>query len=108
MAQNIKDDPGLQERLKKGAAYFKEDISFLGKQLSITKIQTNNKQARERLTNVIQNILFEYRLKTELLNYVAENGIKTNEYLKYKATISLKLENDETLKAKHFVKKKTK
>ena len=36
------------------------------------------------------------------------NGIKTNEYLKYKATISLKLENDETLKAKHFVKKKTK
>lgn len=106
--QNIKDDSGLQDRLKKGAAYFKEDISFLGKQLSITKIQTNNKQARERLTNVIQNILFEYRLKTELLNYVAENGIKTNEYLKYKATISLKLENDETLKAKHFVKKKTK
>ena len=106
--QNIKDDSGLQDRLKKGAAYFKEDISFLGKQLSITKIQTNNKQARERLTNVIQNILFEYRLKTELLNYVAENGIKTNEYLKYKATISLKLENDESLKAKHFVKKKTK
>lgn len=101
---NLNDDAELQDRLKKGAAYFKEEIAFLEKQLTITKIQTNNKQAKERLTNVIQSIVFEYKLKKELLNYVSKNGIKIKDYLKHKATTSLKLESNDALKGKHFVK----
>ena len=101
---NLNDDAELQDRLKKGAAYFKEEIAFIEKQLTITKIQTNNKQAKERLSNVIQSIVFEYKLKKELLNYVSKNGIKIKDYLKHKATTSLKLESNDALKGKHFVK----
>ena len=103
---DFKDNELLQERLKKGATYFGEELKFISKQLGITKIITNNKQVKERLNNILQTLNNEYKLKMSLLCYVADEGIKIKEYLQYKAKSMLKIENGENVKQKQYDKKK--
>ena len=98
----------LQERLKKGAKYFKDELGFINKQLGITKLITNNKQVKERLNNILQTLNSEYRLKMLLLDFVADNGIDIQEYLQFKAKTMLKIDNGEITNPKKYNKKNIK
>lgn len=83
------DNALLQERLRKGADYFSQEIVFIGSLLVKTSLPTENKQARERINNLLQAMQETYKQKTNLLLYVAKEGFVVQDYLKKKAKIML-------------------
>lgn len=83
------DNALLQERLRKGADYFSQEIVFVGSLLVKTSLPTENKQARERINNLLQAMQETYKQKTNLLLYVAKEGFVVQDYLKKKAKIML-------------------
>lgn len=83
------DNALLQERLRKGAEYFSQEIVFVGSLLVKTSLPTENKQARERINNLLQAMQETYKQKTKLLLYVAKEGFVVQDYLKKKAKIML-------------------
>ena len=85
-------DNQLQERLRKGAAYFKKEIVFVWDLLKKTNIKTNNKQIRERLDNMLQGMKDEYKMKTLLFSFVEGNGLVLKDYLNEKAKMMLSLD----------------
>lgn len=106
-SKDYRNDTLLQERLKKGAAYFKEEIRFIWNLLLKTNIKTNNKQIRERLDNIIQSTKEEYKQKALLFSFVENNGVSIKEYLEQKAKILLSVDdNSDTSKPKRNSKKK--
>ena len=108
IGDGFKGNDLLQERLKKGAKYFKDELGFINNQLAITKLVTNNKQVKERLNNILQTLNSEYRLKMLLLDYVADNGINIQEYLQFKAKSILKIDNGENTNSRKYSKKNIK
>lgn len=82
----------LQERLMKGAAYFEQNILFIGPLLHKTSLATNNKQVKEHVNNVMQNFQECYKQKFQLLHYVAKEGMHLQEYLKQRAKATLDAE----------------
>lgn len=51
---------------------------------------------QRRIADILTNIKNTYKIKFQLLHYVANNGFKLQEYLKTKATFILKLEDNES------------
>lgn len=82
----------LQERLTKAAEYFRNNILFIGELLKKTTVKTENKQAKERINNLLQNMNDAYKLKFQLLHYVTHNGLHISDYLKQRAKISISIE----------------
>lgn len=99
----------LQERITKGAEYFEQNLIFVGTLLQKTKLPTDNKQVKERITNLLQTMHDVYKIKMQLLHYVAKNGLHIQDYLKNKAKINLDIdeqkENFDTRKSKSSGKK---
>lgn len=87
---DFKDSPQLQERLMKGAEYFKNEIIFVGSLLQKTNLNTENKQVRERMDNIFPVMQEAYKIKFQLLHYVSTDGLHLQEYLKNKAKITIK------------------
>ena len=85
----------LQERLKKGADYFEQQLTDTFTLLTKTALVTNNKMVKERLDNLMQNFNDLVKFKVLLLHYVAHNGLSLQPYLQAKAKISLSLDDDE-------------
>jgi transposase len=85
----------LQERLKKGADYFEQQLSETFTLLTKTALETNNKMVKERLDNLMQNFNDLVKFKVLLLHYVAHNGLMLQPYLQAKAKISLSLDDNE-------------
>ena len=81
--------PQLQERLKKGAEYFMQQTTYIGSLLNKTDITTENKQAQERINNLLQTMQQTHCCKFQLLHYVANNEFETLDYLKKKAKLTL-------------------
>ena len=98
----------LQERLKKGADYFEQQLADTFTLLTKTALVTNNKMVKERLDNLMQNFNDLVKFKMLLLHYVAHNGLSLQPYLQAKAKISLSLDdNEKEVKSKEDrVKKK--
>ena len=98
----------LQERLKKGADYFEQQLTDTFTLLTKTALVTNNKMVKERLDNLMQNFNDLVKFKVLLLHYVAHNGLSLQPYLQAKAKISLSLDdNEKEVKSKEDrVKKK--
>lgn len=92
-SQDGGEDDLLQERLVKGAEYFEQSIIFVGSLLSKTVLQTDNKQVKERVTNLMQTFQEAYRTKFQLLHYVSKEGLHIQEYLKAKAKIVIDVED---------------
>lgn len=82
----------LQERIKKGAAYFEDETMFIANLLRKTTLLSNNKQLKERYDNIMQTMKENYRMKFQLLHYSANNDFQVQAYLKAKAKICLMLE----------------
>ena len=85
----------LQERLKKGADYFEQQLTDTFTLLTKTALVTNNKMVKERLDNLMQNFNDLVKFKMLLLHYVAHNGLSLQPYLQAKAKISLSLDDNE-------------
>lgn len=83
------DAPQLQERLRKGADYFMQETSYIGSLLSKTSLTTENKQAQERITTLLQTMQQTHSVKFQLLHHVAANGFAIQDYLRKKAKLTL-------------------
>ena len=85
------DDSQLQERLKKGAAYFEEQLLFIRILLKNTLLNSDNKNIRKRRDELLSSMNTNYKLKFQLLHYVSQNGFQLQDYLKTKARLSISL-----------------
>lgn len=95
---DFRDSPLLQERLMKGAEYFKNEIIYVNTLLQKTNLATDNKQVKERMENIFPVMQDAYKIKFQLLHYVSTNGIHLQEFLHQKARIVIKIDEqkDET------------
>lgn len=87
--EDYHDNALLQERIRKGAEYFEKQIEPVGKLLKSTDISTNNKQLKERISNINESFTDVYSLKVKLLHYVASNGIAIKDYLQAKSKFAI-------------------
>lgn len=92
----------LQERLKKGADYFEQQLAAVSDLLRRTSLITDNQAVAERLEAIVQTFTDALTLKTKLMHYVAAEGLKIQPYLSKKAKISLDNDDkDESKKGKN-------
>ncbi len=82
-------DSQLQERITKGAAYFKTALEPLKSLFRHSNISTNNKQLKKQADNVTQNLEEALKMKFHMLDFAAANPFTSEGYLKAKADITL-------------------
>ena len=94
------EDPVLRERLKKGAAYFAGELTPLHTLVSETNLPTDNRELKKKIEKHFGEFIeiLEYRIA--LLMYVAENGMRVNDFLRKKAMIMPEEGNSATKKHK--------
>lgn len=93
------DNTLLMERVKKGAAYFHQQLAPLTRTICATVFTTNNKAVGERLENVLPVLITAATLTTTLLEYVAQQGFDSKAYATKRAHAILDIEgngNDRT------------
>lgn len=88
-ARNYAEDKALQERIHSGAKYFKEQLEPLDMIMSNSSLGTDNKDLKKKLNEAADELAEVYTLKSELLEYVIQNGFYVGEYLKQKAILSI-------------------
>lgn len=69
-------DLPLQERLKKGADYFEQQLRPLRQLLLNTPLSTGNKETAKRTKKVREELFESLRIKTALLRHVAAQGFE--------------------------------
>ena len=90
------------ERVKRSAGYFADTLDkILSKPLQLTaQIETNNKQATRRLSNVLPDERQTWLASRYLLIKMEEMGFTVSHYLKEKQMSMLDALNENTLKSK--------
>lgn len=88
----------LQERLRKGAAYFEQQLCDSHDLLKTTSLMTDNQVVSERLENILSTFRDNLVFKLRLLSYVAQKGIAIQPYLQEKARICLNLDGEDVKK----------
>ena len=78
------ENPTLQERLKKGTAYFREHLKTLSDEMSNLAYKTGNKVVNEQLTEALSQLQEEVYVKLGCLES-CEKEFSTDLYLKTKA-----------------------
>jgi hypothetical protein len=91
----------LQERLQKGAQYFKEHLQTITDKLQKMPFKTDNKSVNEQITDILKQLKDESYVKMGCLES-CEKGFSVGEYYKVKA-IKL-LEVEKTPKSKYTIK----
>lgn len=95
------DNPMLQERLQKGAAYFKEHLESIADKLQKMPFKTDNKAVNEQITDILKQLKDDSFVKTGCLES-CEKGFSVEEYHKTKS-IKL-LEVEKSPKSKYTIK----
>lgn len=88
-AKNTSGDEVIVERIKKGAAYFSEKMKPVYDFVMQMELPTDNKQIKQRVSNVLQAAREALQFKCRMLRYVAENGFELEKYLAEKAIASM-------------------
>lgn len=88
-AEDYRTDATLQERIRLGAIYFKEQLEPLGAIRTGTMVETDNKELRKKLKAVGEELDSLLTLKTDLLEFVIEKGFHVGDYLRQKALLSI-------------------
>lgn len=78
-------DTPLQERITKGAAYFKDALEPLRLLFIRSNIATNNKQLKKQADNVSQNLREALKMKLRMLEFASVHPFTSTGYLKAKA-----------------------
>jgi len=95
--ENPEENPLLQERVQKAAVYFLEKTNcILTELLEKTNVETDNKEVRKRLNDVLGQLQTEIRQKQKTLEACAE-GFSVPVYLNAKSKAAVE---EETLKQK--------
>ena len=94
-------NPKLQERLQKGAAYFKEHLQFLTDKLLSLPYKTDNKSVNEQITENLKQLKDESYVKFGCLES-CEKAFSVEEYHKTKAI--KQLESEKSPKSKYTIK----
>ncbi len=96
-------DAVLQERVRKGAAYFREQLSPLDALLSATVLGSDNKELKKRLSAAYDELAGLLEQKRSLLGFVSEEGFHVAAYLKHKAILAIESDSPKPKKAKTAV-----
>lgn len=79
-------DAHLAERIHKASAYFIERLNdFINPLVERTKLDSDNKELKERIAEATYNFKQTFMQKFQLLGRVVENGFNVSSYLKDKA-----------------------
>lgn len=87
-AQDYAADPTLQGRIHSAATYFQEQLQPLDAVMAST-VTSDNKELKKKLRDAMEELEAMFDLKTDLLDYVLENGFHVAGYLKQKALLSI-------------------
>ena len=92
-------DAALQERCKKGAAWFAEHVREVRKLLASRTIRSGNKMVQERLVTIRTELEDQIRQKLEVLDYVEEHGFSVENYLYERSIAALPPQERKTKRA---------
>lgn len=84
---DVADNAALQERIKKGSAYFLEKIEPIQRLVRQTSLESDNKQIKKITQSNIEELTHQLYLKTSILRHTASNGFEPNAYIRQKAAI---------------------
>lgn len=82
-------DISLQERITKGARYFKDALEPIRLLYLRSNIATNNKQLKKQADNVSQNLREVLKMKLHMLEFASTHPFTCTGYLKAKADVTL-------------------
>ena len=89
-------DRQLQSRLISGARYFREKLEeILFPLVSETKVQTDNKEIKKKITEALGVLRVALHVKKGALLSTEEHGFSVSTYLKQKAILTITEENGE-------------
>lgn len=88
-AQDYTTDKTLQERIHRGAIYFKEQLQPLEALTGNPVPATDNKELKKKLNEAMDELWKLSVQKSELLEFVSQEGFSVGEYLKRKAVLSI-------------------
>lgn len=88
-SDNYLQDPHLNERIVKGAAYFVEQIAPIAQWLLGVSLASNNKMVVKRTTLIVDELKEQFRLLLTPLRHVAEKGFDRNDYQRIRALTAL-------------------
>lgn len=89
-------DRQLQSRLISGARYFREKLDeILFPLVSETKVQTDNKEIKKKITEALGVLRVALHVKKGTLLSTEEHGFSVSTYLKQKAILTITEENGE-------------
>ena len=88
--ESYASDATLQERLRRGAAYFDEQLKPLTKLASRSITEVDNREVRNQLQDAVGDLRNQLTLRRKLLAYVAENGFSLTEYMHQRALASMR------------------
>lgn len=83
------EDDLLQERLKKGSAYFAGQLERVADLLNETKVDIDNKEVAKRMKESVMNLREAIDSHLSLLKWVFENGFSQKAYLTERAKVLL-------------------
>lgn len=101
-------DANFLDRVKRSADYFYDSLnSILAKPIELTaKVETNNKQAKKRLGDILPELRQAWLSRCYLLKKIAEQGFTVSVFLKEKQLSMLDAMEDSTIKPKRRQRKK--
>lgn len=88
-------DSLLQEQVKKGAAILAEKLQPLLELVHKTKLTTDNKDLKKRLSEMCETLTNDVTLKIKIMQHSAVAGFYVNDYLRHKAEYLLYDEKSE-------------
>ncbi|MBQ7662711.1 MAG: ATP-binding domain-containing protein [Prevotella sp.] len=103
-------EPDFLERVKRSAEYFSQKLNdILAKPISLSEnVNTNNKQARQRLNNTLPDMKQTWLSRRYRLTAIAEQGFTVTIYLREKQMSMLDALDEDDIKKKKAKKEKTK
>jgi hypothetical protein len=92
--QHPENDKFLQQRVTKGANYFKKQITkWITELISQTNIEIDSKEIEKRFNTAITELNEKILIAITTLTFTAENGFSIKNYLKKKAEAAIQSEN---------------
>ena len=103
-------EPDFLERVKRSAEYFSQKLNdILAKPIALSEnVDTNNKQARQRLNNTLPDMKQTWLSRRYRLTAIAEQGFTVTVYLREKQMSMLDALDEDDIKRKKAKKEKTK
>ena len=103
-------EPDFLERVKRSAEYFSQKLNdILAKPIALSEnVDTNNKQARQRLNNTLPDMKQTWLSRRYRMTAIAEQGFTVTVYLREKQMSMLDALDEDDIKRKKAKKEKTK